>query len=101
MTSPLLQWLASIGWTAFTWALAGWLALNLAALLLFLKRDRALVERYTSMWLAANLLLVAIGVGVPAITSTARLVMIGVGAIVPAAPSLAQQTPEVRVRLAD
>jgi hypothetical protein len=79
MTSHLAAWLASIGWTAFVWALGGLLVVNGAALAAWVwKRDRALVQLWVAPWLAANLLLVLLGVGVPAATSAVRLVLMAV-----------------------
>jgi nitrate reductase gamma subunit len=84
MQSSLMQWLASVGWTAFTWALAGLLLLNAGAVaLLIRRRDRHMVQRYTSLWLAGNLLLVTVGVGIPAITAVARLALLGASTVVP------------------
>ena len=84
MLTTLTHWLGSLGWTAFAWALGALLVLNVASLALLLtRRDRELVQRYTALWLAANLLLVAIGVGIPAITAVARLTLMGLGAVVP------------------
>lgn len=102
MESSLLQWLTGIGWTAFTWALGGLLLLNGAAVTLWIvKPDRMLVQRYTSLWLAGNLLLVAIGVGVPTITAVARLAVMGARAVTPGTNWLPTQTPQARVMLAD
>lgn len=84
MQASLTQWLAGIGWTAFTWALAALILVNVGAFVLFTSRgDRSLVERYTSWWLAANFLLLAIGVGIPAITAVARLAILGASAVLP------------------
>lgn len=79
MTSDLARWLTTIGWTAFVWALAGLFLVNGAAIAAWVwKKDRTLVQRWVAPWLAANLLLVLIGVGVPAATSAVRLVLIAV-----------------------
>ncbi len=84
MLTSMTDWLGNLGWTAFAWALGALLMLNVASVALLLtRRDRELVQRYTALWLAANLLLVAIGVGVPAITAVARLTLMGIGAVVP------------------
>lgn len=84
MQATLTQWLAGVGWTAFTWALAALILVNVGAFVLFTSRgDRSLVERYTSWWLAANFFLLAIGVGVPAITAVARLAILGASAVLP------------------
>lgn len=102
MDRTLLEWLSGLGWSAFTWSLGGLLLGNGVALLLFFrKRDRALVQQYTSLWLGANLLLVAIGVGVPAIAAVARLAVLGARTVAPALFTLPVQTPEARVHLAD
>lgn len=76
MDTVLTEWLAGMGWRAFTWSLAGLLLLNGAAAIAFvLQGSRGLVQRWTSVWLAGNLLLLAVGIGVPATTSTARVVV--------------------------
>lgn len=86
MQVPLTQWLAGVGWIAFTWALAALILVNAAAFLLFSARgNRDHVARYTSWWLAANLLLIAIGVGVPAITAVARLALVAARVVLPEA----------------
>lgn len=79
MTSNLAAWLTTIGWTAFVWALGGLLVVNGAAIAAWVwKKDRALVQQWVAPWLAANLLLVLLGVGIPAATSAVRLVLIAV-----------------------
>jgi hypothetical protein len=84
MQTSLLQWLANVGWTAFTWSLGGLLLLNVGAAAFMLTRgSRDVVQRFTGLWLAANLLLLAVGVGVPAITAIARLTLLAVRAVVP------------------
>ena len=84
MLTSLAHWLGSLGWTAFAGALGALLVLNAASVALLLtRRDRELVQRYTALWLAVNLLLIAIGVGIPAITAVARLTLMGLGAVVP------------------
>lgn len=86
MNTVLTQWLAGIGWTAFAWALAGLLLLNGAAALLWVMRgSRDMVQRWTSLWLAGNLLLVAVGLGVPTLTTAARLGLAGARAVTPSA----------------
>lgn len=102
MDRTLLQWLAGIGWTAFTWSLAALLLLNIASAIWFFSRaDRSSVQRYTSWWLAGNLLLVTIGVGVPTITAVARLAVMAARAAIPTGNLSPIQTPEVRIPLAD
>jgi hypothetical protein len=84
MQATLTQWLAGIGWTAFTWALAALILVNVGAFVAFTSRgDRSLVERYTSWWLAANLFLLAIAVGIPAVTAVTRLAILGASTVLP------------------
>ena len=85
MDVTVLHWLQSAGWSAFTWALAGVLLVNGAALSAFLwKRERSLVNAWTGPVLAANIVLVAIGIGVPMVTSAARLAILGMRSVIPA-----------------
>lgn len=85
MQATVTQWLAGIGWTAFVWALGAIVVLNVGAFALFVARgDRSLVERYTPWWLAVNLLLLSIGVGIPAVTAVTRLAILGASAVLPA-----------------
>lgn len=84
MQTSLLQWLANIGWAAFTWSLAGLLLLNAGAAAFMVARGtRDVVQRFTGAWLAANLLLLVVGVGIPAITAIARLTLLAVRMVVP------------------
>lgn len=95
MDTVLMQWLAAVGWTAFTWALAGLLVVNGAAAVLFVMRgNRDLVQRWTTWWLAVNLLLVAVGVGVPTITTVTRLAITAARAVAPNALWAQRQTPD-------
>ncbi len=85
MDVTALSWLQRIGWSAFTWALAGMLLVNVLALFAFLwKREKSLVNAWTGPILAANIVLVAIGLGVPLVTSAARLAILGMRSVVPA-----------------
>ena len=87
MDVTVLMWLQRVGWSAFTWALAGILVVNGAALFAYIwKRERSLVNTWTGPVLAANILLVAIGVGVPLITSVARLAILGMRGVIPGMP---------------
>ncbi len=99
MDTVLTEWLAGIGWRAFTWALAGLLLLNGAAAISFvLHGSRGLVQRWTSLWLAGNLLLLAMGIGVPAVTAMARLVVTVTQRAVPASVWQLGQTPAGETR---
>lgn len=102
MDRTLLEWLGGLGWSVFTWSLAALLLLNGGALLLFLRRrDRTLVQQYTSFWLAANLLLIAVGVGGPAIAAVARLAVLGARAVAPAVFTFPTQAPQAGVLRTD
>ena len=85
MDVTVLNWLQRTGWSAFTWALAGVLLVNGVALVAFIwKRERSLVNAWTGPVLAANIVLVAIGIGVPMVTSAARLAILGMRSVIPA-----------------
>ena len=45
---------------------------NLVGLGLFLRYDRRVVQRWTSPWIAANLLLLGVGAGVPMVAGIVR-----------------------------
>ncbi len=76
MKADLLTWLAGTGSWAWHTALALFLLLNGAAILaLVVTRNRALVDRWTSRWLAANVALIGFGVGGPLVTGALRLVV--------------------------
>lgn len=84
MDVTVLSWLQRTGWSAFTWALAGILLVNGVALFAFFwKRERSLVNAWTGPVLAANIVLVAIGIGIPLITSAARLAILGMSSVIP------------------
>jgi hypothetical protein len=95
MDRVVLDWLGRVGWIAFSWGLAGLLVLNITAIVLFLRRrDRTLVDRWTAPWLAMNVLLLAIAVGVPTVTTAARLVVVAGANTLPGRLLLSTQTPE-------
>ena len=84
MDVTMLSWLQRIGWSVFTWALAGVLLVNGAALVaLVWKRERTLVNAWTGPVLAINIVLIAIGVGVPMVTLVARLAIFGMRSQIP------------------
>ena len=75
MKSDLLVWLAGTGSWVWHTALTLFLLLNATAIVaLLLTRNRALVDRWTPRWLAANLTVLGVGAGVPLLTSALRLV---------------------------
>lgn len=84
MDVTVLGWLQSIGWSAFTWALGGVLLVNGVALIAFIwKREHSLVNAWTGPVLAINIVLVAIGIGVPMVTAVARLAILGMRGLIP------------------
>jgi hypothetical protein len=70
MDSSFVAWLDAVGTTAFAWSLGAFVAINgVAAALFVLKRDRAVVNKWTGRVLAVDLLLVGTGIGVPVVAS--------------------------------
>jgi hypothetical protein len=66
MQAETVAWLDGLGSTAFTISAWAFLILNAAGVAVVAwKRDRAMVNRWTSRFLAANLLLLGSGLGVP------------------------------------
>ncbi|HSA56806.1 MAG TPA: hypothetical protein VLE53_13935 [Gemmatimonadaceae bacterium] len=77
MQSTVVSWLDSVGSLAFTVSAWAFLALNgFAVAVLAWKRDRALVNRWTSGFLAVNLILLGTGLGIPLATFTARTALV-------------------------
>lgn len=73
MLDAAVTWLENVGTTAFAWSALAFVVLNGAGVALFLaRRDRAVVNRWTSRFLAANLVLLGTGLGVPLATLAAR-----------------------------
>jgi len=76
MDTSLGQALGGLASRAFTLSAVLFLLLNGAAIALFtVTRDRHLVNRWTSKLLAADLVLLGTGLGVPALACGARLVV--------------------------
>jgi hypothetical protein len=79
----VMQWLSTLSGTVVRTAIVLFVMLNAVALAtVAVKRDRALVQRWTSPWLAANVLLVGAGVGTPllvGITKFAITALAGAG----------------------
>jgi len=80
---------------AFRWSAIAFLVINGAAGVgVWLTRDRRLVNRLTSPLLAANLLLLGAGLGVPALAYTMKLVVNAVSAASqPAATATIEDQP--------
>jgi hypothetical protein len=84
------QWLDSIGSRAFSLSAVLFVLLNGAAVtVIAVRRDREFVNRWTSRILAANLLLVGTGLGVPLVALMART---AVQALAPAASALSTRS---------
>ena len=83
MEFDVMQWLTTLSGTVVRTAIVLFVVLNAVALGIFaVKRDRALVQRWTSPWLAANIVLVGAGVGTPllvGITKFAITALAGAG----------------------
>jgi hypothetical protein len=74
MEHTVTAWLADVGAASFRWSVLAFFAINgMAAAVVALSRDRALVNRWTGRLLAANLVLVGTGVGIPLVASASRL----------------------------
>lgn len=85
MEAAILAWLQSVAIRAFGLSLFLLLAVDGAfALILLVKRDREIVNRWTSRVLAVNLVLAGTGVGVPMLALGSR---VAVRAIAPLVPS--------------
>ncbi len=83
MAAVVVEWLDRIGKTAFTYSAWSFVLLNgFGIAMVALKRDRAMVNRWTSRFLAVNGLLLGTGLGVPIVTMAMR------SAIVAIAPAL-------------
>lgn len=73
MDAQLMDWLTALSSTVVRICIILFVALNGAALAaVALKRDRSLVQKYTSPWLAANLTLIGAGIGTPLLLGLTR-----------------------------
>ena len=83
MDVDIMQWLSVLSSTVIRLSVVLFVLVNAVALGVFaVKRDRALVQRWTSPWLATNFLLVGAGIGTPlliGITKFAITAMAGAG----------------------
>ena len=67
-------WLDGAAMRVFAFCATLFVLLNTAAVaLIFVKRDRGLVNRWTARWLAANIMLIGSGVGVPLVAKVVRM----------------------------
>ncbi|MFN2316163.1 MAG: hypothetical protein ABR551_04720 [Gemmatimonadales bacterium] len=89
MESSVVSVLDSIRQFAFTASLWAFVLVNVAAVgVILATRSRAVVQRFTSPWLAANIILLGTGVGVPLVAGVCKSVVEVVGtAVVSQAPT--------------
>lgn len=86
METSVLDWLASVGSTAFRWSVVGFVLVNGAAVAaVVLTKDRTLVNRWTGRVLAANLVLAGTGIGIPLVAAASRF---AIAVVTPAKASL-------------
>ena len=84
MEAAALAWLQQLAIRAFGISLFLILAIDVTfALVVFVRRDRGIVNRWTSRVLAANLLLAGTGVGVPILALGARIAVRAAAPFVP------------------
>jgi hypothetical protein len=87
MEAAILAWLNDVALRAFGLSLFLLLGLDAVfAVILLATRDRAIVNRWTSRVLAANLVLVGTGIGVPMLALGSGVVVQMVAPLVPSMP---------------
>ena len=85
MLDALILWLDQVRSAVFWLCVTGLLVIDLGAMAVVMwTRSRAFVNRWTGPVLAANLLLLGVGVGVPAVAYAVRAVA---SAVAPALPA--------------
>ncbi len=73
MQADILAMLSGVGsWTLRTALILSVLLNGAAVALVAIRRDRTMVNRWTSRWLAANIALLGVGAGVPLLTGLMR-----------------------------
>jgi len=81
MEATIVQWLSDFGTMVFFWSLGIFVVVNgVAAVVYLVRRDRTQVNRWTSRILAADLLLVGAGVGVPIVTTLTKMTVSAIAA---------------------
>ncbi len=76
MDNQIINWLNGFSESVFRICALLFVAVNgIAVGALAIRRDRSLVQRWTSPWLATNLLLIGAGAGVPLVTGALKLVV--------------------------
>lgn len=100
MEAAILAWLQDVAIRAFGISLFLLLAIDGAfALILFAKRDREIVNRWTSRVLAVNLVLAGTGVGVPMLALGSRVAVRAIAPLVPSFSSIVDKeddAPNIR-----
>lgn len=83
-----MQWLTTLSGTIVRTAIVLFVIVNAVAVATFaVKRDRALVQRWTSPWLATNLILIGAGVGTPLLVGLTKFAITAFAGAVKAAAS--------------
>ena len=76
MKADLIAWLDGVSHTAVWWALVLFCVVNAVGILaVVIRRDRALVDRWTPRWLAANFVALALGAGGPLLIGGLKLAL--------------------------
>ena len=89
MEAAIVAWLQELAIRAFGISLFLVIAIDAAfGLVLFATRDRAIVNRWTSRVLAANLVLAGTGVGVPMLALGSRLAVRVIAPLIPSPPGV-------------
>jgi hypothetical protein len=95
MEAAILAWLQGVAIRAFGISLFLLLAIDGAfALILLIKRDREIVNRWTSRVLAVNLVLAGTGVGVPMLALGSRVAVRALAPLVPDFSSIVDKEDE-------
>jgi hypothetical protein len=96
MEAAILAWLQGVAIRAFGISLFLLLAIDGAfALILLAKRDREIVNRWTSRVLAVNLVLAGTGVGVPMLALGSRVAVRAIAPLVPTFSTIVEQDDDV------
>jgi hypothetical protein len=89
LEAQVLEWLSGLSSTVVRLSIGIFLALNATmATILVVRRDRALVQKYGSPWLAANLVLIGAGVGTPLLVGLTKFAVNMMSGVASAAVSV-------------
>ena len=76
MKADLIAWLDGVSHLALSWALVLFCVVNVVGVLaVVIRRDRALVDRWTPRGLAANFVALALGAGAPLLIGGLKLAL--------------------------